>query len=410
MCYCNMMSHESSRSIEDDSRSKELMSRRRRIVGKLLLSTAVAVSAIGYGYAQNQKIDRLQANISQINKKNESQLSQIEGDLARLNNTPIGVVTGSTLNPVPSIKGNISEAYKKQSEDATVEVLVKLKGTNSYSPICTGNKVSDDKYIYILLANHCLEPYETPLNKGEQGPSAVNITNSVSGEFFIAKPSEHNPNDYKWQPISKVNNIAVDRSGLTDLALMQVVSNTSYQSLPAVPLSEISTSSTSVNPGEAVSLYALPKSSNFAPASERGVYLGRFLSNRIGGLGIYVDLVGINPSSPTTDACEFGASGSTARFANGLISGPLSFRNNLGYGKSNTFYIPDNPSDSQITRFDIEEVTGDNLNRYSTICGYSVPINNDINGATKDQNSTIQGLEDVLIYPNRTIYSPEGGK
>ena len=124
-----MMSHESSRSIEDDSRSKELMSRRRRIVGKLLLSTAVAVSAIGYGYAQNQKIDRLQANISQINKKNESQLSQIEGDLARLNNTPIGVVTGSTLNPVPSIKGNISEAYKKQSEDATVEVLVKLNGT-----------------------------------------------------------------------------------------------------------------------------------------------------------------------------------------------------------------------------------------------------------------------------------------
>ena len=84
-----MMSHESSRSIEDDSRSKELMSRRRRIVGKLLLSTAVAVSAIGYGYAQNQKIDRLQANISQINKKNESQLSQIEGDLARLNNVNV---------------------------------------------------------------------------------------------------------------------------------------------------------------------------------------------------------------------------------------------------------------------------------------------------------------------------------
>ena len=411
LCYYILVSKEFLPPLEDDLQTKSASFKKWRKIGKILLSATMAISAIGYGYAQNQKLDRLQARVNQYTNKNSTNLNQLESEFARLNDIPQGVVTGSSLRPVPTIVGKVSETNKNQSDNATVEVLVKVKGSlNSYSPICTGTNVSYEDNRYVLLANHCLKAFETPTKAGKQEPSAVNVTSSVSGDFFIARPSEHNPGNHNWNPLARVDNIAVDESNLTDLALMQATQTKSYQSLATVPLKNIVSTSTSIKAGEAVSLYSLPASNNFAPVSEKGVFLGSFYSYQIGGLGVNLDLVGINPSSPESDACNFGGSGSSARFANGIITGPLSFRNNIGYGKSDTFYSPDNPKNSQITRFDIENETGYNLSMFSTICGYSIPIETSIPNAMKDQYSSIQGLVDVLNHPNNTIYAPEGGK
>ncbi len=113
----------------EDPPSKRLMSRRGRLIAKFLLSTSLAVSAIAYGYNQNQKIDKLQAEVSQSNKKNDNQPRQIEDDFARLSDIPPGVVTGTSLKSVPSVKGLVSEANTIQSEDSAVEVLVHLDKT-----------------------------------------------------------------------------------------------------------------------------------------------------------------------------------------------------------------------------------------------------------------------------------------
>ena len=69
------------------------------------------------------------AEVSQSNKKNDNQPRQIEDDFARLSDIPPGVVTGTSLKSVPSVKGLVSEANTIQSEDSAVEVLVHLDKT-----------------------------------------------------------------------------------------------------------------------------------------------------------------------------------------------------------------------------------------------------------------------------------------
>ncbi len=85
--------------------------------------------------------------------------------------------------------------------------------------------------------------------------------------------------------------------------------------------------------------------------------------------------------------------------ADGQILGPLSMRNNLGYGPNNAFRYPDTPANDQDYRLKYEQMLGLNLGDYTTICGYSVPT-----------AETIPELAQVLANPADIIYPAVGGK
>lgn len=388
---------------------------RKRVIGAFVATALVVPSAI-WANNQTQKTNKLQHELSQAiasNKANKRSLQQLGAITARSSNESVGVVTGSTLRNIPSPQRyrSVPKDYIEESDKATVEVLSRVKGSpDSYEPICTGTKVSSRAKSYILLANHCRKAYENIPAHGGPLPEAVNITELVgNNDFAVAEPSQHYPDDSNWNILATVDNVAVDESGETDWAMMQAASSKAFHKLPSVPLNEvISSTDRKPTPGEDVSLYSLPQSNYFAPVKAKGIYIGTVSGYSIGGISDFEELVAINVAQPTQDACDYGGSGSTARFSNGQVTGPLSFRNNLGYGPGDIFFAPDSAQTSQETRFDIEETTGYNLNDFNTICGYSVPI--DVSASYENPSfNSIENLVTVLQSPSDVIYQV-GGK
>ncbi|HET9174262.1 MAG TPA: hypothetical protein VFN56_03200 [Candidatus Saccharimonadales bacterium] len=104
-------------------------------------------------------------------------------------------------------------------------------------------------------------------------------------------------------------------------------------------------------------------------------------------------LVGLTADNPQSDSCEFGGSGSVAMFANGKFSGPLSFRNNIGYGDAHSYASPDNAVDNQRNRLEFEASTKLNLGQFTTVCGFSVPSTAEV----------MPDLISVLQHPSEVI-------
>ena len=72
MCYYIIMSKEFLSPLENGSQPKAASFKKWRKISKILLSATMAISAIGYGYNQNRKIDRLQATINKYTNKSNT--------------------------------------------------------------------------------------------------------------------------------------------------------------------------------------------------------------------------------------------------------------------------------------------------------------------------------------------------
>jgi hypothetical protein len=84
-----------------------------------------------------------------------------------------------------------------------------------------------------------------------------------------------------------------------------------------------------------------------------------------------MDLVAVDPSSSADDPCFYGASGSSAAFASGSVSGPLSQRSTIGYGPDRSISALD--TDGSYVRLQIEAKTKvDLLQAPAVLCVFSV--------------------------------------
>ena len=283
--------------------------------------------------------------------------------------------------------------------------------TGPWQYMCTATKVQDDGTSYILTASHCFGD-ELPKKGGGLLPTAENITPILSDDYAILDPTL-GFDERTTNPMAVVNNVALDPSGYTDWALLSVTAtppspSRNFDSLPALDLRKsVSLVSDPLKLEEQVykpvKVYSVPQDSGFKEVAATGQYLGRAFSPEISGGSTQLDIVGINfsPDTKESDPCEYGGSGSNAVFSNGAITGPLSLRNNIGYGPNNEAGDPNTTTNQQsiVNRLDLEQLLGIDLSGYQTICGYSV--------SSPDQ---LNQLKKVLADPGLVIYPADTGK
>jgi hypothetical protein len=372
------------------------------------IGLGTAAAALVVSVACVLKVEGLEQSLKQKGTTQQQQVDRLSGIIGHLNDVSPGVASGSSLSSVTSLPG-YGERSPKQSkilQQATLQLISRPEGTNqTWSPICTATKVSQGGQDYILTAAHCFKDTKGDFPSGPQDNNdgvpaeAVNIVTQTANEYAVAlpaKPGQEPPDT--WEPIAMASGIAVDESGVSDWALLQV-SQVSSQYV-SIASNSLSITDRLPIPGESVTLYSLPASNGNQPVSETGIYLGDYASPAdFTGISDELDLVGINPGTPNADACDYGASGSIADIGNNEFTGPLSYRDNMGYGPDDVFIPPDTSNGSETSRLYLEAETGLNLDHFNTICGYSIP-----EVTEGGINDTIPDLIEVLRSPGQIVY------
>lgn len=338
----------------------------------------------------------------------QRQLDRQTAIIASQNNIEVGVITGESLKSIDSLEAYGSKITPEQRERlrvATVEVGKRQKGSaEPWQLTCTATKVSNGSEVFVMSATHCFTG-DLPQVSGKGGGGikmdALNITDTSLFEYAILDPKIDHTERPTAEPMARVSALALDMYA-SDLALLRIDSSTTtdeYTEHPAVSFGEFSSVLMAPVPGEQTALYSLPSASNFEPVVSTGVYLGRVdASTEVSLYSSKLDIVAVWPSSAAEDACNFGASGSSAIFAGGVVSGPLSFRNNAnGFGSADERQPED--TGGMHYRLILEQQLGLDLTDVPTICGYSQPDERsfevlqaslDVPGAYLDPNASMK--------------------
>lgn len=384
--------------------------RQRRVTGKRVRGAGLAVLALSAGaylkHSDDTTATRLRAKISDLDAKvsgleaaNRSQQLVHQREMraeqrvaaavaSTLDASPI-VVTGSTLRRVkdlPDYGEQVSLEKEQLLHAATVKLGRRLKGSNyPWYEVCTGVKVSLNGQTYVATAGHCFMRDDDPTvnqiaNPQKGGPDDLprvrNITALSNYEFAVLDPQVQSY-QREQKPMASVAQVAVGPAGISDLALLQIGRDeTAFSGLSSVRLEDLNTLTMNQHvpiPGQQAAIFGIPESSMNQPLATRGVYLGRISGADISTVAPTLDLVGITAATDSSDACDYGASGSMTILADGTVSGPLSFRNNIGYGLDHRVVSPDQSLEGKKDRLKIESLLDTNLDQFETICGFDVP-------------------------------------
>jgi hypothetical protein len=328
------------------------------------------------------------------------------------------VITGESLSMPDTLPGAgfpVSAEVRNALQDATVKLGSGRKSSTDkhifWDGSCTGTKVvSAAGNEYILSAAHCFKDEPAISRKGSSGPLAVNIA-KPQDMYAVLDPNLAVSDRQSAEPLATIDGIAVDRSGTTDIALLSVAPThahaAQFNQIPAIPLDSYSVGAlgglnSQIAPGQPVALDGMPASNWDEHVRDTGIYLGQYDGSELSGISNQIDLVAIAAPTYEDDACNYGASGSQGAYLRtdgGLgMTGPLSWRNSIGYGTEHKFYEPDTADADIQARLKVEAMTGVNLDQFDTICGYSVP-----------QQDTLDNLQQVLDNPSLVI-TFQGGK
>lgn len=360
--------------LAESSGRKRLGNKLRKVAGVAAVSLAVAKGA----QYEVHKVDQLTDRIGTLEKESAEKQDQLDRQtaiIANQNNISPGVITGESLNAIEDLTAYESHVSPEQREllsAATVEIGKRLRGTaDTWQLSCTATKVTNGSEAFVMSAAHCFIGDLPSTGKGGI-PDALNITDYSSYEYAILDPNTKTSRRPESEPLALATAVTIDES-MSDMALLRVEAtpNGTFDKLPAVSFESFTSLGHSPAPGEQAALYAIPAASNFTPVIGVGTYLGRIQGNGMSQNSYELDLVAVRPENETEDPCMFGASGSSAVFAGGRVSGALSIRNNTGYGTSRTVISED--IGGMTARLLMESELGLDLGEVTTVCGFSVP-------------------------------------
>lgn len=278
--------------------------------------------------------------------------------------------TNSGLKTVENLPGygqKVTAGERAMMHASTVEVVAAGNindATPSYRERCTGLKVVKGGETYVMTAFHCFG--DTLYQSGAPGSQKPkNVTKSLSEKFGI------------WTIGSKGNELAdqtapvvsVSASVYPDAALLKINDkdphSARFNKVPAVSL-DGHLSKTAV-PGAEATMWAM-SSENGAVDEYQGDFLGEGFNPTDSSEKLY--WVGMSESSPA-DACSYGQSGALAMIAGGEVTGPLSI-----FTSKN-----DDPALYATLSKDIsKELSGLDISRYKTICGYGTATSANVQG------------------------------
>ncbi len=285
------------------------------------------------------------------------------------------VLTGAALRDVDDLPGRrhrTTAAQRDLMARATVQLGRRSGPGAPWERHCTGTVVEYVGQRMVMTAAHCFLT-DLPVDDVDWDEGAIDVRDLTRrvGEWGVLAGTT-TADDASSPPVAVATSrrVAMSVRSDSDWALLTVTDPAGLAGFGAVDLQAQVTAPVVPEPGEEVTLHGFPQSASGAQVVARGRYLGR-MTDGFGSFTQPTDVVAIDPGSSEVDACFFGASGSSAGFASGLVSGPLSARNSLGYGAEHTLVDPDEAGAYE--RLHAEDLLRVHLLQGPTVlCGYSV--------------------------------------
>lgn len=315
-----------------------------------------------------------------------------------------------SIEDMPGYGIKISKETRKQLADSTVKIVMRAKGSEStWAEFCTGLKVKIDNQVFITSAKHCFntegwQTLSTNYIDGDQNIQvpAVNIAPNSAFEYAVVDPRIKRTSYTADVPpvVAVIEGIMLDPNDNTDWALLKPVNDESrvgnYQIFKDIPSVDLMKMDKKPVVGQEIAVYGLPQVTNSRPVAGKGLYLGTFKNPYLQN-GEMV-LVGLQAKDQIHDSCLYGASGSSA-MANGILFSGLALRNNVYYyGSNSERHLTDGtPEANQYWRDLMERSTGVNLDRFTTICGYTIK-------SPRHWLKLKAGMENIAVFP--TISPP----
>ncbi|HSH55665.1 MAG TPA: trypsin-like peptidase domain-containing protein [Candidatus Limnocylindrales bacterium] len=357
-----------------------------------VLASALALASLGVvGHRLNEKdqqIERLEKSIA----LQEDQLERLAGLTATELDIATDTVLGRGLEDVDKLPGAgrlVSTDLRTQLEGAAVKLFSRPKGSNyAWSPSCSGTKITDGDEHYVITAAHCFN-YSGYSKGGYLGGTtpqgqAMDIVEADSNTYGVQTAELPGGSEYAV-PVTAISVI-----GHSDWALLKVDENNKasdeFLVLPAVPADAVFGDQEPVVGQQTVG-FSSPGAANAELLEGEGVYLGTVSTP--GNEFKEVRIIGLtNSAKPDKDACNYGASGSVAVYASGNVTGPLSWRNNIGYEEGSIENPRDDLRSAPSFRLEIEDQLKVDTSRFNTLCGFAV-----------DSDETFTDLKNGLDHP-----------
>lgn len=316
-----------------------------------------------------------------------------------------------SIEHMPGYGIKLSKETRKQLADSTVKIVMRPKGSGSgWGETCTGLKVKINNEVFITSAKHCFnhenwQTLSTNYSNGDQSIQvpAVNIAPNAGFEYVVVDPRIKRTSYSAEVPpvVAMIEGIMLDPNDNTDWALLKPVTNEAkvgnYQIFKDIPSVDLMKMDKKPKVGQEIGVYGLPAVTNHRPVAGKGYYLGNignpYLQNG------EMALVGLLAKDQVHDSCLFGASGSSA-MAEGILFSGLALRNNTYYYGPNAerHGLDGRSEDMQYWRDLMEKSNGINLDRFTTICGYTVK---NLSHWLKLRN----GMSNTAVFP--TVSVPE---
>lgn len=333
---------------------------------------------------------------------------------------------------LPGYDIRISQEAREQLSESTLKIVKRYPAyvdtpAGEWFDSCTAVKVRVGDETFISSAAHCFSDELNLIKSGVlskyafPGHRALNFSQASPLEYGIMDPLQ------KTKPRTAIALAKgpVLNTRMSDWALLKAeplktdIAQRTESSIPAVEFIE---DKTKLVPGQEVGLYGVPGANNNRPVAGRGRYLGRIWQGPrdlgkegkpIIPAGRWLRIVGIKPSQPYSDSCNFGASGSSfvAEIdGQAYASGPLSVRINEKY---DPYLLNGHQKKSLKTaivgareqRSIIEQELKIDTSSFTTLCGYTDETES---GAKDMQNGFESFYKDPS--PQKGGYDPDSPK
>ncbi len=329
------------------------------------------------------------------------------------------------ISQLPGYDIGVDPTLVRELKAATVQLLVRPDSLTpqQWQPLCTavnvaipGNSTRPES-IEAVGAAHCysaltykrLGVFRDPSNPSATAENFINR----SGPQYAVSPPLSTPGTNFGENTSFVVGVSVD-TDMKDVAMSADIppapalgdpsgDQTVYHQPAAIPLRELTEGH--LVRGQKLTIVSLPGAAHGNLVTETGRYIGQFrlaTDSKTSGIAgsETVSIVGLNPASPSKDACNFGASGAFGAAGHNTIAGPANFRINFGYGPGRKYQKEDRRhrvSNLRLVR-EIEQQTHVDVSHEVTLCALADTAN------TSDSH-TLQDLENGFAVPAPAISS-----
>jgi hypothetical protein len=339
--------------------------RRRRVLRGatiLVLAGALLTDAV----VSTQRATQLERQIRVLEKDDDTEqiLDRLATILAISQDVAPGTVLGTALVTAPHLTeaGRVVTAELQEAlAAATVQLGEQPRGSSfsGWNAGCTGTLVTEGDLTFILTAAHCFDR-----------DLVIDDVDYEEGRSDVREVSRRLPSDYAVlqgsAPVVALDRVVLPVDHTFDWALASLAGPVP-PGVGTVPLTLFRIDGQEGTGGD-VAQHTYSSRTAGRAIESTGIYLGA-ADDHIGSYVQRIDLVAIEPAGADVDACFYGASGSSAALANGRITGPLSVRNTIGYGKDRALDGED--TDGRWGRLQLEDATGVDLADTTVICGYS---------------------------------------